>query len=131
MQAEDCIFIQDKTKPVFETTSSDTRFYTLLGKHDFVDENQNPRAKTENKNVVAKSISKDNKDRFLIKIGTYGKIFNPIGLFSEGNNQKFISKIGKKQFEFKEVNKKVFDMYVRFLTTKNLAWLNNAEREMV
>jgi hypothetical protein len=130
MKQENFIFTPDKNNPTPESVYSDTKFYTLLGTHDFIDENKNPRSKTENKYVVAKLVSKNNKDRFLIKIGTYGKIFNPIGLFSEGNNQKFIAKIGKKEFEFKEVSKKVFDMYIRFLTTKNLAWLNNAEREM-
>ncbi len=30
----------------------------------------------------------------------------------------------------KEVNAKVFDLYINFLATKNTAWLNNAEREL-
>lgn len=106
-------------------------YYTILGDHDFLDENSKPRAEEENNKVVAKTATTDNKPtRYYIKVGTYGKIYNPIGLYSEGNNSKFLSKIGRKQFEFKEVNSQIFDLYLNFLTTKNIAWLNNAEREL-
>jgi hypothetical protein len=106
-------------------------YYTIIGDQDFLDSNGKPRASKENNKVVAKTVTTDDKpSRYYIKVGTYGKIYNPIGLYSEGNNTKFLSKIGRKQFEFKEVNNKVFDMYLNFLTTKNIAWLNNAEREL-
>lgn len=120
-------FFQKNTEPPNKTYS----YYTIFGSHDFLDEDDKPRANSENKNVVAKSVQTDDKPlRYYIKVGTYGKIFNPIGLFSEGNNTKFLSKIGKKQFEFKEVNYKIFNLYLNFLRSKNIAWLNNAEREL-
>jgi len=104
--------------------------YTLIGNQEYLDEDKKPRVKDED-NALAKSVSINNKyPKFYVKVGTYGKIYNPIGLYSEGREQKFLSKIGRKEFEFKEVNKKVFDLYVNFLATKNLAWLNNAEREL-
>ncbi|NDB58966.1 hypothetical protein EB001_10995, partial [bacterium] len=68
--------------------------------------------------------------KFFIKIGTYGKVFNPIGMYSEGQNNKFLSKIGRQEWQFKEVNEKTFDLYLNFLSTKNIAWLSNAEREL-
>lgn len=106
-------------------------YFTILGDHDFVDDNNRPRANEENIKVAAKTSTTDNHPtRYYIKTGTYGKIYNPIGLYSEGKNTKFLSKIGRKQFEYKEVNQKVFDLYTNFLKTKNIAWLNNAEREM-
>lgn len=106
-------------------------YFTILGDHEFIDNEGKPRSKEENNKVVAKTLTVDNHpSRYYIKIGTYGKIYNPIGMYSEGQNEKFLSKIGRKQFEFKEVNQQVFNLYVNFLTTKNLAWLNNAEREM-
>lgn len=104
--------------------------YTLFGQHKFLDKDHNPRIDIENNKAYAKKTISDNNEKYYIKIGTYGKIYNPIGLFSEGTSNKFISKIGKKAWEFKEVNSKVFDMYINFLRTKNIAWLNNAEREM-
>ena len=53
-----------------------------------------------------------------------------MGMFAEGKANKFVAKLGKKEFEFKEVNYKIFEMYIKFLSTKNIAWLNNAEREL-
>jgi uncharacterized protein YigE (DUF2233 family) len=76
-------------------------------------------------------IDSENKNQYYIKIGIYGKIYNPIGLYSEGKAKKFLSKIGKNEYNFDRVNEKVFNMYLNFLKTKNLAWLNNAERELV
>jgi len=131
MKAENCIFIQNKNKEQEEIKDTTYQFYTMLGEHDFIDSSNKPQVKKESSKVVAKSVSKNGNNKFYIKIGTYGRIFNPIGLFSEGKNEKFIAKIGRKEFEFKEVNQKVFDLYLNFLSTKNIAWLNNAEREMV
>ena len=123
----DFMFFQNNAKQPDKTY----QYFTILGDHEFLDDNGNPRTNTENNKVVAKSVTTDNKSpRYYLKVGTYGKLYNPIGLYSEGQNSKFLSKIGRKQFEFKEVNQKIFDLYINFLTTKNLAWLNNAEREM-
>ncbi|MFM7796444.1 MAG: hypothetical protein ACKO7N_06745 [Candidatus Nitrosotenuis sp.] len=124
----DTMFFQNNT----QAPTKAYEYFTVLGDHDFMDDDHRPRANDETSKVVAKTSSVNNHPaRFFIKVGTYGKIFNPIGLFSEGKNSKFLSKIGRKEFEFKEVNQKVFDLYVKFLSTKNLAWLNNAERELV
>lgn len=131
MKINNCIFTQDKDKQAKESESTSTSFYTLLGDHDFIDSNDYPRSNTDSSKVLAKSVVKNNSEKFYIKVGTYGKIFNPMGMFSEGKNEKFIAKIGKKEFEFKEVNQKIFDLYTKFLSTKNIAWLNNAEREMI
>ena len=105
-------------------------YYTVIGQHKFLDNDNNPRLDKESDKVFAKKIVSNNKSKFYIKVGTYGKIYNPIGLYSEGTENKFLSKIGKKAWEFKEVNNKIFDMYISFLRTKNIAWINNAEREM-
>ena len=119
-------FILNKTKT---SDSKEYILYTILGSHDFIDNSQNPRVNSES-NALAKQITSNNKNRFYIKIGMYGKIYNPMGLYSEGKANKFLAKIGKNAWEFTEVNKTVFDMYINFLRTKNQAWLNNAEREL-
>lgn len=120
------MFIQDRTK-----VQRVVECYTVFGEHKYMDDNNNPRLDSEDK-ALAKKVSVDGgSPKFYIKVGTYGKIYNPIGLYSEGHSEKFLAKIGRKQFEFKEVNQKIFDMYVAFLSTKNLAWLNNAERELI
>lgn len=113
-----------------EDDSIQTEFFTLVGKHEFIDESKNPRTSSENTDVCAKKIVGNKSTRFYIKTGLYGKIYDPIGLFSEGTGAKFLARAGKKAWDFKQVNSKVFDMYLSFLRTKNKAWLTNAEREL-
>lgn len=115
---------KESTDPQYQYT-----YYTLFGQHDKLDDDGNP-VSNEEKSGYAYVKSSNNTDSYFIKIGLYGKVFNPIGLYSEGKQNKFLSKIGKNEYNFTKVNKKVFDMYVNFLRTKNLAWLNNAEREL-
>lgn len=117
-----------------KSPTTESMYFTLYGNHDFIDNNGNPRANQNNtKNILAKQISSDNTNQtyYYIKVGAHGRIFNPIGMYSEGKQQKFLSKIGKNEFEFEKVNQKTFELYLNFLRTKNIAWLNNAEREMI
>lgn len=123
----DNIFTPNPNKVDKEKT---VEFYTLIGKHKFLDKDKNPRLENDCDSVFAKKIINESSYKYYIKVGTYGKIYNPIGLFSEGTANKFLARAGKKAWEFKEVNSKIFDMYIKFLRTKNMAWLNNAEREM-
>jgi hypothetical protein len=105
--------------------------YCFLGEHEFIDDDNNPRTSKESPKVLAKIISTPSSNRYFIKIGTYGRIYNPIGMYTEGREGKFLAKIGKNEWNFREVNKEIFDQYVNFLRTKNIAWLNNAERELI
>lgn len=111
------------------TQSESSAYYTMIGDHDFLDEAKNPLAKYENDKVVAKKLI-GSKIRYFVKAGPHGKLFNPIGLYSEGRGNRFMAKSGKNLWSFKEVNNKVFSLYVSFLKSKNTAWLTNAEREM-
>lgn len=133
MKPENCIFIPDNKNKMKNVgiENSDNQFFTMLGNHDYIDQNNRPRTNFENNNTFAKIITKNNSTKFFIKTGTYGRIYNPMGMFSEGKENKFNAKIGKKEFDFKQVNQKIFDMYINFLSTKNIAWLNNAEREFI
>lgn len=106
-------------------------YYVMFGDHDALDNNNNPITQNQKKSVAySRKEMNSSEEQYYLKVGMYGKIFNPIGLFSEGRKDKFLSKIGKNEFNYTKVNKKVFDMYLNFLRTKNIAWLNNAEREM-
>lgn len=124
---EEYIFsMRENKKP--ENKKSSVAFYTIYGEHDFIDEQGNPRIKSDsNPGLLARKIG----NQFYIRVGLYGKIFNPIGMYSEGQQNKFLTKVGKEAYSFSKVNQKVFDMYLNFLRTKNLAWLHNAEREMI
>ena len=133
MKPENCIFTPNakNNSDPDRIENSDNQFFTILGNHDYIDKDNRPRTNNETHQTFAKSITKNNSTKFFIKTGTYGRIYNPMGMFSEGKENKFNAKIGKKEFEFKQVNQKIFDMYVNFLSTKNTAWLNNAEREFI
>lgn len=120
------IFEIKKDKPV---DKSEYSYYTVLGSHSSLDTSGNPIVE-DKKNALAYMKENNGEKQYYLKVGLYGKVFNPIGLYSEGKQNKFLSKIGKEEYVFTRVNEKVFDMYVNFLRTKNIAWLNNAEREL-
>jgi hypothetical protein len=125
---EDNIFKINKSK-IEDSASSEYKYYTIFGSHSSLDENGNPVIENK-KNSFAYSRLLAGEQTFYLKIGMYGKIFNPMGLYSEGKQNKFLSKIGREEYTFKKVSQKVFDLYLNFLRTKNTAWLNNAEREL-
>lgn len=115
------------------STQNDTReceYYTILGDHEGLDNDNNPTVSSNIDKALAKRVTINGKNKFYIKIGAYGRIYNPMGMFSEGKSNKFLTQSGKKAWDYREVNNKVFDMYLAFLKTKNIAWLNNAQREI-
>ena len=126
---QDFIFNPNATKP--SNVDRKETFYCFLGEHEFLDTENNPRTSKESPKVLAKIVGTPASNRYFIKVGTYGRIYNPIGMYSEGKAGKFLAKIGKNEWNFREVNKGIFDQYVNFLRTKNIAWLNNAERELI
>lgn len=103
-------------------------YYTELGLEDKVDGRGNP-VSSDPEKALAKTVYRTQLN-YYIKVNHQGKLYNPKGLFSEGSHSKFLSKLGKPEWKFTKVNAKVFDMYLNFLKTKNVAWLNNAQREM-
>lgn len=122
-------FIFRNTDKVIDTTSLD-EFYTMIGNQDYLDDNNNPRVKIDNEKTLAKKLFTDqNKPRYLVKINTDGKFHDPFNIHSKPKVQSnFLDKTCKEP-KFKAVTGKVFDMYVKFLQTKNLSWLYNANRE--
>lgn len=118
-----------RIKKDIEPDSAEYTYYTVFGSHSDIDTDGNPLCESKDKSL-AYTKNFNNTKQYYLKIGTYGKIFNPIGLYSEGRQNKFLSKVGKNEYSFTKVNSKVFDMYLNFLRTKNIAWLNNAEREL-
>jgi len=81
--------------------------------------------------AYAKSVNNNGKTIYYVKQNKYGRLYNPSGMYSEGNESKQLRHAGRPNWVFRDVEKKVFDYYLKFLETKNEAWLNNAERELV
>lgn len=108
------------------------RFYTLKGYEDYLDTDNNPQQKTENNQTQAKAIPKsDGSYRYFIKITGDGKPYNMSAEHTNVRNAVLLKTIGRDQAQYKEVNSKVFAMYLNFLRTKNVSWLHNSEREMI
>lgn len=122
-------------------TNSDSRFYTKLGSHDYIDNEYNPRLETESNLTMAKSVrgqytkSFSSDDiipmKYYVKTDPNKKLYNPIDNFSSiSSRPNFINKICKSENVFTEVNESVFNKYVAFLRTLNVQWLVSAQREI-
>ncbi len=81
--------------------------------------------------AYAKQVRVNNKIRYYVKQDTYGRLYDPNGMYSENRQQKQLRHAGRPNWVFRDVEKKVYDYYLKFLETKNGAWLSNAERELV
>ena len=115
--------------PEEEIQEKETFLYTVFGKHDWLDDDGFPRLDSEGTDTYAKAIAGNERIKFFVKRGRHGRLYNPIGLYSEGTANKQLRHAGKPEWEFKETTERTFDFYINFLKTKNSAWLSNAERE--
>ena len=111
--------------------------YTVIGQEDYIEDDSGLPCLSvdlDEANIDpyahAMKIVGEAGRRFFVKQGPYGKLFNPLGFFSEGHESKVSRHTGRLKWELKEVKEKVFDFYVNFLRTKNLSYINNAEREL-
>jgi hypothetical protein len=118
-------------------------YYSLSGEEDFLDEDNNPRIHNENDNrVVAKALrNKKPKHfndntlhlRYYIKTNPNLEIFNPIQNHSSIKDKKLFSHVHsvcKTPWNFKEVDKHIFDQYIQFLKHKNQQSLKEIERQI-
>jgi hypothetical protein len=112
-------------------SSNQSEFYSIVGSEEFLDSNSNPRVSNENDTrVLAKKIIRDDGSvKFTIRTNATGKLQNPVSIYGSEKTNNFLDRVCRSSDKFKEVNMKTFDLYINFLKTKNIAWLNNAERE--
>lgn len=128
---------------IVNNNSIDTKFFTLIGNHDFIDDNGNPRTTVENHNTFAKAIKNrisrniigsNYSYKYFICTDANLNILNPVELYSDANSinntTKYIDKICKSEKRFTEVNESIFNKYIAFLTTKNISSLNSAQRDL-
>lgn len=117
------------------TAKQDTtlyQYYCMVGDEDYKDENGTPRLKTDSKLTLAKRIDKtDAQPQFFIKISNQNKLFNPLSSGLEDKSYSIVDNVCRPSDKFRSVNSNVFNMYLNFLSSKNIAWLNKAEREMI
>ena len=119
------------------------KFYCLKGQEDFLDDDGMPRLNNdEPEKVAAKCIQNKRPKHFRYKNANYkyyirmtpnNDIFNPIEILSpikEKRNFNFIDSTCKQPWAFAEVNENIFNKYVQFLTTHNIALLKEVNREL-
>jgi DNA modification methylase len=119
-------------QPTNNVSSTNTEYYCLSGHEDFIDNNDAPRLKADTKLVLAKKIVKTGSPpQYYIKISNQNKLFNPLSGGLEDRAYSIVDNVCRPADKFRTVNQKVFDLYVRFLSSKNIAWLTKAEREII
>jgi hypothetical protein len=111
--------------------------YTFIGEQDRLDQQGFPILDLEYEDDVfeepdayAIKLVKGRKTNYYVKRGKYGKLFNPIGMYSEGRKNQQMRHAGRPEWRFEPTSEKIFTYYINFLKSKNAAWLNNAEREI-
>lgn len=105
-------------------------FYTLSGQEDDIVEDK-PIKSVEDNEVYAKLLQKkDGTYKHMIRTSADGKLYNPMSIYGQEKTNDFLDRICKSNDKFKTVNEKAFNWYVQFLSTKNLGWFHNAEREI-
>jgi hypothetical protein len=119
-------------KPTDKNESTiQNEYYGVGEEQDYVDENGYARLKNFSQKVHAqKTITTDNT-KYMVKINNNHKLYNPLGYGLEDRSYSILDNVIRPENKMKVVNQTVFDLYIRFLNTKNVSLLVQAEREML
>lgn len=105
------------------------QYFTIIGKHDFIDDNGNPQLKKDSTdNTFAKRVCKNKHILHFIKLDKNGYLYNPYGSYTHISDRIFIKKGDKEKEKFLKVRQPIFESYIKFLATRNKVWLNQAQR---
>lgn len=127
----DFIYRSDKTTKEHTPEQDTNKYYTCFGDQEWIDDDGYSRVNSKSDKIYAQAKdSEHGGTNYFVKSNRYGKLYNPTGMYTEGQHKRFNKMIGANEFQFKKVNLRVFELYISFLKTKNVAWLNNAEREL-
>ena len=130
------VHIINKEKSIKKPKRTET-IYTITGKQDYLEKNKYPCVKMESKkaqesmDAYAMKITVGTRTKYYAKRGKHGRLYNPMGMFSEGMAKKRLGHAGRLEWRFIEIGEKAFRFYRDFLRTKNIAYLHNAERELL
>ena len=123
---------KDIVDPLRESKPNEILLYTISSRQDYKDEDGNFRIESmdlDKAKVHPYIHAIQTPNRFMVKVGQNGRLFNPYGLYSEGMETK--QRVGRPTWKFVTTNQNNFKNYVKFLTTKNEIFLKNAEREII
>ena len=135
---------EDEQRPDYYTAEEDRQvvIYTIFGKHHSLegedklpvlydiryDDDQVEYAE-DSMDACAKMVMSGNVVTYFVKVGYGGHFYNPIGLYAEAAPRRKQG-LGRDEWNFIKIHRAAFDMYLRFLATKNKRYLISAEREV-
>lgn len=123
------VYQEDKT--VRKVVEKGVAYYTVAGDQDFNDQEEYPRREQDDGKVYAKTLlRKDGSYKYMCKTVTTGKLYDAVDQYGIKEDVQFLDRVCRSNDKFREVNPKVFSLYINFLKTKNKAYLLNAEREL-
>jgi hypothetical protein len=102
-------------------------FYTIPFYAISLDDNQYAITK-QNQYTYAKIVVMDDLKLYYILLSDKNNVYNPYSIYNQ-NHDKFLFK--EQDRCFKKVSKQIFDMYVKFLNSQNLALLYNVQRKVL
>jgi len=99
--------------------------YTIYGKHEIIDTEGYPVIFDENSD---NAYAKKEGDKFFIK-SNGSRLADPLGIYGGTDLNK---KIGDHSvWKWRSTSPKIFELFIRFLKTKNKSYYLNATREML
>lgn len=110
---------------------SGSEYYGIKDTEDLIDKEGNCVILTDvpnNKVLAYKTKRADGTHKYMIKINYEKKLFNPLSIYGKDKTYNLLGNTTRSNLVYKEVNSIVFDFYLKFLSSKNIAWLNKAER---
>ena len=84
---------------------------------------------TKTAQAVAKRVKMESGMLYYLKAGPDG-LYDPLGMYSAGSQNLQCQRFGKAVWDYKKVNQFTFDLYIKYLLTKNKTYLTQANREM-
>ena len=84
---------------------------------------------SDDKDAIAKDITLKGVKKCYIKTNNRGNFLNPHDMYEEFRHDKVVD--GRASWTFRQVPLRAYEMYLKFLETKNGSWLRNAERESI
>lgn len=79
--------------------------------------------------VLAKRVKLDSGILYYLKFGPDG-LYDPLGMYSNGSQNIECRRFGKNVWDYKKVTEFAFDLYIKYLLTKNKTYYVQASREV-
>lgn len=122
----DNFFIDQPNKSIITET-----YYCMSENADYHDDNNAPCKNTQSDQVLAKAVNISGKqNKYYIRFGFDQKLYDPL---SQTNTSKNYTELNRnsEDYKFKLVNESTFNLYLKYLSSKNNIWLIKAQREVV